>query len=294
MSRKSKEFPETVKGKAREASGGVCCFCHREIIMEFHHINPDLSKEKGLNQYENCAPLCKNCHSIYGDNSTKRKMLKEERNRWYKHEKLLRKEGIPSARDFTELKASIDELKQTKSVPKDYIQPSDLLSKIQSKTVPISQCIAEAITIAKTNNNKKLESFCYSELTGWDTDLLNKEDENSPHHRNVSVYLSINVPINPHYINFRSPSDVLLFMRNHPDQFIQHEMILPEPVSQIEINASRDTSEILTIAEMRYKDFVSKSENPDMPIYIYYGGGTYTQLLESIRAELTKRLLELM
>jgi GTPase SAR1 family protein len=44
---------------------------------------------------------------------------------------------------------------------------SSLLKKIHSKTVPLSQCIAEALPIGIALKNAELIEFCKNELEGW-------------------------------------------------------------------------------------------------------------------------------
>lgn len=59
-------FPQEVADKALVACGRMCCICHKfcGTKMELHHI-----KQKaygGEDTYENCIPLCFDCHSDMG------------------------------------------------------------------------------------------------------------------------------------------------------------------------------------------------------------------------------------
>ena len=73
-------FTEALKLKIKQKSNWQCCICEAYYV-EVHHI---ISQEEGGPDTEdNAAPLCPNCHDIYGPNSRKRKFIKEKRNDWY-------------------------------------------------------------------------------------------------------------------------------------------------------------------------------------------------------------------
>ena len=56
-------FPPQVRDDALVASGRHCCLCHKfcGIKIELHHI--DQKVERGLDTYDNCIPLCFDCHA---------------------------------------------------------------------------------------------------------------------------------------------------------------------------------------------------------------------------------------
>ncbi|KKM70867.1 hypothetical protein LCGC14_1436430 [marine sediment metagenome] len=102
------EFPEKVKKKAKKASSYKCCFCHDEPVMEVHHINPNLKLEGGLQDFDNAAPLCANCHNKFGNDSKKRKMIREIRDYWY--ETVEKKYG-PQLEELQKLSTKVEEIK---------------------------------------------------------------------------------------------------------------------------------------------------------------------------------------
>ena len=53
----------------------------QERGVEIHHIVPQASG--GKDTEDNAAPLCPNCHSKYGANPEKRKIIREMRDSWY-------------------------------------------------------------------------------------------------------------------------------------------------------------------------------------------------------------------
>ncbi len=74
-------FSENIKCKVKERAHYRCCLCRRHWVSDVHHIVPE--SEDGPNTEENAAPLCANCHDLYGGNPNKRKFIKESRDFWY-------------------------------------------------------------------------------------------------------------------------------------------------------------------------------------------------------------------
>ena len=74
-------FSEKLKKKVRERANFGCCICRQVIDVDIHHIIPQ--SEGGPDTEENAAPLCPNCHRVYGDNHRKRTRIREMRDSWY-------------------------------------------------------------------------------------------------------------------------------------------------------------------------------------------------------------------
>ena len=101
----------------------MCCRC-REIGVDVHHIIP-LSKG-GSDKIDNAAPLCQNCHDRYGDNPTKRKVIKQMRDWWYE---VVKEKYLPNdafLKKLAELDKNINNYQQT---TKQYITKIDDLMK---------------------------------------------------------------------------------------------------------------------------------------------------------------------
>ena len=85
-------FPQQVADKALAACGRCCCICHKfcGTKMELHHIKQRAFG--GEDTFENCIPLCFNCHSDMGQADPKHPKgkhyneneLKMHRDNWYK------------------------------------------------------------------------------------------------------------------------------------------------------------------------------------------------------------------
>lgn len=76
-------FTEALKKKIRDRADLRCCIagCHKPDI-DIHHIVPRAAG--GQSTEDNAAPLCAGCHRALGGDPTKRKMIREHRDRWYK------------------------------------------------------------------------------------------------------------------------------------------------------------------------------------------------------------------
>lgn len=85
-------FSKTVKEKAAVACNRCCCICHefKGLKLEFHHIKQEA--DGGENTFENCIPLCFDCHADMGGvnpkhpkgNAYSEKELRMHRDKWYK------------------------------------------------------------------------------------------------------------------------------------------------------------------------------------------------------------------
>ena len=75
-------FTEALKKKIRDRADLRCCIagCHKPDI-DIHHIVPRAAD--GDSTEDNAAPLCAGCHRTYGGDPTKKKMIREHRDRWY-------------------------------------------------------------------------------------------------------------------------------------------------------------------------------------------------------------------
>jgi hypothetical protein len=74
-------FSKTIKQKVKERAHFKCCLCRKNWVMHVHHIVPE--EEGGPDSEDNAAPLCANCHDLYGANPAKRKFIRESRDFWY-------------------------------------------------------------------------------------------------------------------------------------------------------------------------------------------------------------------
>lgn len=107
--RKHLAFPPKVAERALLDSGRHCCICHKfcGFKIELHHIKQ--VAEGGEDTYENCIPLCLDCHAevkAYDPKHPKGKRyteseLRGHRDRWYK--KVKENYGVTASPDYVEL-----------------------------------------------------------------------------------------------------------------------------------------------------------------------------------------------
>jgi hypothetical protein len=91
---------------------------------------------------------------------------------------------------------------------------SALLTKLHSRSVPLSQCLAEGFSLAVKIRNQPLEEFCRRELEGW---KFNKPDKvkfggEYPKYRSIDAYVSF-TQINPAFVGWQGSVDNALAYR---------------------------------------------------------------------------------
>lgn len=73
-------FGDQIRREARRKAHYCCCWCAQPFV-EVHHIIPQ--EDDGPDTLDNAAPLCANCHSVFGGNPDLRKQMKERRDLWW-------------------------------------------------------------------------------------------------------------------------------------------------------------------------------------------------------------------
>ena len=178
-------FSESLKLKIRKKAAFRCCM-DQMMPVEIHHIIPQ--SENGSDEEENAAPLCPNCHTLFGGNPELRKKIREMRDNWYKvaairfpnsHEALLEhlnksllehsNEQLKS--DLKNYIYAIIETIETKKLPKltelivngiqldhgDYVPLNDLIDE--------GPCSCEKQTCV--NHDKKVYCYYTNDLSSW-------------------------------------------------------------------------------------------------------------------------------
>lgn len=121
-------FSEEIRIEVRQKAAYQCCRC-RSLGVEVHHIIPQ--EHGGPDDIDNAAPLCPNCHTDFGDNPKKRKIIKEMRDWWYS-----KVEGMYGGNDsmklLQEISGSIETIKHGQS---DISELKDLLRAYSAETI---------------------------------------------------------------------------------------------------------------------------------------------------------------
>lgn len=135
-------FSETIIDDALVACQRCCCLCQKfcGVRIELHHIKP--KSKGGADTYENCIPLCFDCHAEVGHYNTEhprgRKFseneLKKVRNNWYLKVKELNQplsnsgsppQQVQNIRGSNNIVAGGDVTIQTKKIVKKTIVTTD-------------------------------------------------------------------------------------------------------------------------------------------------------------------------
>lgn len=75
-------FSDALKNSVKQRCHFTCCWCRdNRNKVEVHHIIPQA--EGGPDTEDNAAPLCSNCHTLYGANPDLRKEIRLRRDQWY-------------------------------------------------------------------------------------------------------------------------------------------------------------------------------------------------------------------
>jgi len=152
-------FSEAIKKEVRQKASFRCCRCEA-IDVEVHHIIPQ--EKDGLDTIENAAPLCPNCHTNFGDNVKKRKIIKEMRDVWYKRvEEMYKPKDLLQLEKISIALANLNEnLPELKKDLKEFVN-----SKIEGITSDTAQATASNIVSSVAGvSATKLGPNVYSNL----------------------------------------------------------------------------------------------------------------------------------
>jgi hypothetical protein len=139
-------FSESIKRKVKEHAHYKCCLCRKHWVAHVHHITPEA--EDGPNIEDNAAPLCANCHDLYGGNPDKRKFIKESRDFWYN---LCDKSSPPDLEMIREMHEHLHKEVVTKTDLDNALKP---LYSIMNQNLPHSeqlQVISDITAVISTS-----------------------------------------------------------------------------------------------------------------------------------------------
>jgi hypothetical protein len=174
-------------------------------------------------------------------------------------------------------------------------EAAGLIAEIQAGTMSVPEAVARALPIAQKAKSGTLEWFCRNELAGWTQEEWDKYPGREPTYRVVEAFASISARINLQYWGWgRSPAAVFEFMRGKPDVFWPMNMMITESVATVESRAGQVSEAALGTLTRSLGEFLPGTDKPDLPVAIYVRPDAYTQVLDSVRTELTRRLLALL
>jgi TIR domain len=171
---------------------------------------------------------------------------------------------------------------------------SALLEKVQARSQSLAQSVAEGLAIAQEAKNVALEEFCRNELSGWSAHMLGKGE---PRYREVECFISIS-QINMQYFGWgQSASNVINYMRRNPKLYKPYQLMIPNPVGYVESQATRSVNPdagLMTFPLKMSDVFDAPADIADFPVMGYARFDCWADVLEGIRTELVRRLLDLL
>lgn len=172
---------------------------------------------------------------------------------------------------------------------------AELLGKIEGRAQPLARSITEAVAIAQEGNNADLERFCRDELRGWTQEEADTGD--APAYRMIEAFLSIK-QVNMNFVGWGgSAANVFAHMRLNPNDYKPYQMMVPFPVGHVEKEASQamEPDKGLISYTFKAKDVMDVPERlANFPVFAYFSAASYGEVLERIRGELVRRLLDLL
>ena len=212
---------------------------------------------------------------------------------WRKSSVLIRHRDEVALASFDEMEVMKREkarLNATEGVARSI---ADLLSKIQSKRIPLSQCVAEALIIARTLGNETLEYICSKELGGWhSSDVADNAPCYRPTYRLIEVFVGAN-PLNMQYVGFGNYSNTIDFLRNSGN-FTVSKMLMAEPLSQLEARVPPNPNKSIGSLETTLGAMNSNTKRPQEKVHLYFSPFETANIVEAVRTEVTKRLIDLL
>jgi hypothetical protein len=153
--------------------------------------------------------------------------------------------------------------------------------------------MTEAMGLARRTTDTQLERFCRNELEGWNKDKLAAPSVEKPIWRQISGYISFGKAINLQYFGWGDDaSSIFDFMRANPDDFRPFRIVLPEPLSKIveEAHKPHDTNKSVLSVTIPSRQLLG-DKVPDALLLFYARSDAWSDVVESVRGELTKRLI---
>jgi hypothetical protein len=148
------------------------------------------------------------------------------------------------------------------------------------------------MSIAATVGAADLLSFCKEELAGYGP--RTRPVAQDPPWRKYEAYFSPYGELNVDYEGFACNAQLAFeMMRNNPKLFFPRKICMMFPLNHIEKKNVPYTKGSIHRIEFRSGDWIKDAKQPDEIICAYARADAMENVLEAVRAELTRRLLDL-
>jgi hypothetical protein len=211
---------------------------------------------------------------------------------WHKGSVLIRHGdgvAVASYEDMVVMKREKERLIATDDLATEI---SELISRVQSKSRPLSQSVAEALTLARKVGHSTLAHICAKELSGWDSSDMADDAVYQPTYRLMEVFVGTH-QLNMQYVGFGVYSNTIDFLR-HSGEFIATKRLMSEPLSQLEAKAPPNPDKSIGSLETTLGALNRDSTQPDQRVYCYFSPFTFENIIQAVRGELTKHLIDLL
>jgi hypothetical protein len=161
-----------------------------------------------------------------------------------------------------------------------------LAKRAHSRQEPLSQIIAEARSLAQEMNDRTLFQFCTSELEGYSASTFDEFE--AIQYRGLDAYCTAG-RINTSHPQFAgNASGIFSYIETHRDQFFERILVIQEPISSLEARVAPTRPGTFLKSVFPATDFDPETTLSDLKIHCYSRADGYREILERVRAELTK------
>ena len=173
----------------------------------------------------------------------------------------------------------------------DVLALTELITQVQSKRVPLSQTLAEALSLAQRIGAAELEAFCRGELGGWELGPEDMEVINGRlAYRNVKAFVCLD-PIDVDYFAHRGGETAIFrFMESEPRKFFPRTLFIHNPVIWIESRAKQSTAPTAILQLTMPASWLVPTTKVGS-VYAYAASDAVINMLDDVRIQFTRRLL---
>jgi len=169
---------------------------------------------------------------------------------------------------------------------------SDLLARVQSKSVPLSQSVVEVLALARRVNHTTLAHICRKELAGWDALDTGDKSVYRPTYRLIEVFVGTE-ELNMQYIGFGDYSNTIAYLRNS-GKFTATKMLMTEPLSELEAKAPPNPGKSIGSNQVKLGAINPNATRPEAKVFLYFSPFTFQNIMQAVRTEITKHLIDLL